>query len=501
MRRSLSETGVRSSLDAEVAADRAWFPTIGESGGEVLVGEVRDEDGDLRAVVYLCPASGEASDQGLLERASDALRLSMKCLLMIIEHERLAQHRRMTTVIRRLLHTPDVRHDEDALVSGAVDELGHAFDATAIEIHVLGGEWTGPLSRRLSAEERDALAAAAERACSAGRVVIVEAGGVWGDDELRTIESALVAMVEDAGARAVVLAPVGAKGAALGLILLARGSGGRAWTDVESDAALDFGHDLGRKLVDARATHRERALLEQLHWHEELRKSFHNTITHELKTPLTIIRANAELLAMADDLPPEAAQRLEAIERGVVRMLGMVNDLTTLARVSDPSRAQVRVTVDVGTLVQEVIAAMEAVAHRAGVTLEMDEPETVCLMTGDPDQLSGALTNIVDNAVKYSDPGDGVCVSLRREGPWLVIACRDQGLGISEADQAALFTPFFRSSNPEAIARPGTGLGLDIVKGVVERHEGRVSVESELGQGTTVRLLFPAMEDRRRRPR
>ena len=68
-------------------------------------------------------------------------------------------------------------------------------------------------------------------------------------------------------------------------------------------------------------------------------------------------------------------------------------------------------------------------------------------------------------------------------------------------DQAALFTPFFRSSNPEALARPGTGLGLDIVKGVVERHEGQVSVESELGRGTTVRLMFPAMDDRRRTPR
>lgn len=493
---------VRVDLDeGEPDGDDVWFRAEGPGCGELLVRAVRDEDGDLRAIVYLGPARSAEGGPAVPEQVDEALRLSLRCLLIIVEHERLAQSVRMTSVVRRLLHTPDVRHDEEALVSRAVEELGGAFDATAFEVHVFGAGWTGPMSRCLSPEECDALADAAERACSSHHVVVVEPGEVWGDDELRSIGPALDAMLDDVDARTVVLAPVGASGTALGLMLIARGWEGRRWTDAESEAVLDFGHDLGRKIVDARATHRERDLLEQLNWHEELRRSFHNTITHELKTPLTIIRANAELLAMADGLPAEAAQRLEAIERGVVRMMGMVNDLTTLARVSDPDRDQFRVTVDVGTLVQEVTNAMEAVASRAGVTLEMDEPATVCLTRGDPDQLSGALTNVVDNAVKYSDPGGHVSVSLRREGPWLVLACRDEGLGISMDDQAALFTPFFRSSNPEALARPGTGLGLDIVKGVVERHEGQVSVESELGRGTTVRLMFPAMDDRRRTPR
>lgn len=248
------------------------------------------------------------------------------------------------------------------------------------------------------------------------------------------------------------------------------------------------------------ATRRERDLLDQLHWHEELRRSFLETITHEFKTPLTIIRANAELLAMADDLPPGAERRLEAIERGVARLLGMVNDLTTLAKVSDPSRSQVRVTVDLTTLLREVVLALEAVANRAGVLLEMDEPEEPCLVLGDPDQLSGALTNVVDNAVKYSDAGARVHVALRREGTWIVVSCRDEGLGISAEDQAALFTPFFRSSNPDALARPGTGLGLDIVKGVVDRHAGRITVDSVLGEGTTVELALPAMDESPEQP-
>jgi two-component system, OmpR family, phosphate regulon sensor histidine kinase PhoR len=113
------------------------------------------------------------------------------------------------------------------------------------------------------------------------------------------------------------------------------------------------------------------------------------------------------------------------------------------------------------------------------------------------------VTNLVDNAVKYSDPGHEIWVGVeRRPDGGLTFGCRDEGIGISDADQANLFAPLFRSTNEEALMRPGTGLGLGIVREIMQRHGGSVEVESVLGRGTCVRLHFrPLVVDVARFPR
>ena len=101
------------------------------------------------------------------------------------------------------------------------------------------------------------------------------------------------------------------------------------------------------------------------------------------------------------------------------------------------------------------------------------------------------LTNLLTNAIGYSDAGGSVRLVLWRRGDHVVLECADEGLGISAEDQVQLFTEFFRSTNREALDRPGTGLGLTITKRVVERHGGRIEVESELGVGSTFRVFLP----------
>ena len=98
----------------------------------------------------------------------------------------------------------------------------------------------------------------------------------------------------------------------------------------------------------------------------------------------------------------------------------------------------------------------------------------------------------MSNAVKYTPDGGQVTVRLAACGDEIMLSCSDTGLGISTDDQTQLFREFFRSSNPEALAQPGTGLGLAIVSRIVQRHRGRIEVESELGKGSTFRVLLPA---------
>jgi signal transduction histidine kinase len=114
------------------------------------------------------------------------------------------------------------------------------------------------------------------------------------------------------------------------------------------------------------------------------------------------------------------------------------------------------------------------------------------VVLGDESSLTSVVTNLVTNAIGYSDAGSCVRVSLRRGEDEAVLECTDEGLGISADDREHLFTEFFRSTNRAALDRPGTGLGLTITRRVVERHGGRIEVESELGVGSTFRVLLPA---------
>lgn len=470
----------------------AWHPL------DMLVAQVRDDGGDLRGLVYLdLPHRLRRPSPARVAAISDAVALSLRSVLTVIEREAFAHHIRMVQATRRLLRTAHQRHDVAALVREATGTLRGAFHAAAFEMHLLDeeeGTWADALCLGVGPAGLDALEAAAARAWERQGVVIVEQGRVWGDDLLAAeLGRTLTRGLAGAGFGTVVLAPVGAEQQVLGMMLIARAEGGRRWTDAEGAAALDLGHDLGRTILDARSRAREHDLVELLRSREEQRRAFFSSIIHELKSPLTIIRANAELLETTDGLPAGAVRKVQAIERGVARLLDTVSDLTLLQQVTDPAREPARVTVDLAAVLEDVLLTMEAVASRTGVTVELEETSPGWWVLGDPGELSGALTNLVDNAVKYSWAGGRVHVSLSREDGWIAFSCRDEGMGISKEDQAALFTPFFRSTNPDALARPGSGLGLDIVRRVVQRHGGQISVVSALGQGSTVRLLLPAL--------
>ena len=204
-----------------------------------------------------------------------------------------------------------------------------------------------------------------------------------------------------------------------------------------------------------------------------------------------MISGNLELLEM-HGVPEEAKRFVAAMTRGADRMQKVVDDLLLLARVSHPQHPLEQVRVDVADLAREVALLVEAAARGKGQTLTVEVGDRPLLVCGDPAELDRMLGNLVSNAVKYTPAGGHVSVSARRTGDEVVVEVADDGIGISEEDQAGLFGAFFRTTNPEALSESGTGLGLAIVASIVERHGGRVAVASRLGEGTTFTATLPA---------
>lgn len=467
---------------------------------DMLVARIVDDRGDLRALLYLdVPDDLQRPTGPDLLRLSDELAMTLRSIVTAIEREEYGEHMRVIRATRRLARSNPARHDVAHLLREARSTLLGALSVDELEIHVFrdaDGESPDSLGLGMAPEVREALDEAAARAWAEQRVLIIEPEAVWGDAELaRAYADWFAAALAEADLEAVVVAPVGVDDEALGMMIAARRTGSRRWTDGEGVAALELGHDLGRAIANAHATQRERRLLEELRQLEEARHKFLQVLAHEINNPMTVIAANAELLAMNDTIEERDRGRAEAILRGTERLGGLLERLVMLSRVTDPLQPPATTRLDLVQLVRETVGAMAAVAEQAEVTLHLvDEPAAgeEAWVVGDPRELAGAVANLVDNAVKYSDAGDEIWLSVRRSADGgVTFACRDEGIGISEEDQAQLFTPLFRSTNDDALNRPGTGLGLGIVREIMHRHGGTVEVESSLGVGTHVRLDFP----------
>lgn len=212
-------------------------------------------------------------------------------------------------------------------------------------------------------------------------------------------------------------------------------------------------------------------------------------VSHEFRTPLTSILGYAELLLDDHDgLPESHREPLVIIRRNSQRLLGLVSDL--LASRSG-QLIVIPQAVNVAELVRASISAALPRAAAGKVRLRAEVPERLDAHV-DSGRMSQVLDNLVSNAIKYSPDGGDVVVSLDAEGPHVVCRVRDTGMGMSEKDQAEVFTKFFRSGNVRNTSIPGVGLGLSITKAIVEAHGGTIQLRSALGEGTTFTVKVPA---------
>ena len=236
--------------------------------------------------------------------------------------------------------------------------------------------------------------------------------------------------------------------------------------------------------MTAQVLERERALVRELKQNDDYRTQLISVLSHEIRSPLTVISANLEMLGGLE-LDPPAARYHGAMARGTERLQKVADDLVMLARVSHPQHPLIPVPVDLHRVVEDVVAVIEPAARAKGLSLHISMEEADLVVQAHVAEIDQLLHNLLDNAVKFTSSSGNVWVSAGRSGGHAVLTVTDDGIGISEDDQAALFRSFFRTKNPEALREPGTGLGLAIVARIAERHDARVEVTSQLGAGTT----------------
>jgi signal transduction histidine kinase len=459
---------------------------------DMLVARIDDEGGQLHGLLYLDePVAGRRLTDAELVRLGEELAFPLRAVRVTFEREELAHRARLTDAAREAVRGLSSRTGVTAFVAAARPHLTAGLRASTLGVRLFGAGGTayGDEMPGCPVELVHALDAAARRAWSRGGVVIVEPQAVWGDPVLEAeVGSRLSEHLVECGAAAMVCVPLGDADEPVGHLLVMRQEA--RWTEAESLAARDLGHDVGRAVQLARAFEREAELVAELRRVDAERAEFARTISHELKNPLAVLVANLELMENSGT-SADQQRMLAAMDRGTQRMERLLDALSTLSRVARNAPLP-EVGLDLSALVAEVVESTRAMAEREGVEL-VELREDGLRVRGDAEDLVAAVSNLVGNAVKYSDPGGKVVVELRQEGDRVVLACTDEGLGISEEDHERLFTDFFRSTNPEARRRPGSGLGLAIVQRAVARHGGTIDSESQLGVGSTFTVTLPAL--------
>ena len=472
----------------------AWHPL------DLLAAPIYDDCGVLRAVVSVdVPKDGRRPGPLQLAVLEKYAGVARTAALLALEPEELADRVRMATETRRIVRAALGEPTLDQVLDACRSAVVTCFDAVGMWVsvfHADGDATTAWYARNEGAtpmfqEIDDVVIRSAHRYWAEGYVPDFSHGRMDHPHLPKEDAEALLRFLDGIGIGSVLFVPLGVGTECLGFLVLARVSDTPQWTQLEFDAALDIGHDLGLAVANARRLEQERAVVTRLRKLDQYRIELVNTVAHELRNPLTSITANLEFLK-EETLSEDGVWSLAAAERGARRMEGVIDDLLTMARVSDPRAPFTPVPVDLRQVVLDVDEECRRTAVAGGVSATTLIPEGDLTVSGRRDELHRMLANLVSNAVKYSDDGGTVTVSLERDRAEVVVRVADEGLGISQEDQENLFREFFRSTNPEALNRPGSGLGLVIVDRIVRRHGGRVEVDSKLGQGTTFMVRLPA---------
>ncbi len=224
-------------------------------------------------------------------------------------------------------------------------------------------------------------------------------------------------------------------------------------------------------------------------------RQFSADVSHELRTPLTILIGELELALRSRKRPEEYEAVLSSALEEVLRLHRIVETLLELARAESGQLTLERKPVDVAAVVREVAEDIELLARERGVRIELDLRSDGMLL-GDALRLRQAVLNLVDNALKYTPAGGSVRLCVCYEADAVVVEVADTGIGIPPEELPRIFERFYRveKSRARASGAEGAGLGLAIVRWIVEAHGGAIEVDSQPGRGTRVRLRFPRQE-------
>ncbi len=238
-------------------------------------------------------------------------------------------------------------------------------------------------------------------------------------------------------------------------------------------------------------------LYADIHAANQAKSDFVSLVTHELRLPMTSIKGYTDLMmsGMVGELNDQQNQFMEVVKRNLDRMSALIRDLGDINRVESGRMAFEFESVDLGEVIGDVAESLREAVDGRQQTLSVSISDNFPLIYADPTRVSQVVTNLVSNAHKYTPDEGDIRVEVVENGRMATISIIDNGLGISQENQEKLFTQFFRAEDREVREQTGWGLGLSIVKKMVEAQDGEINFESELGKGSTFTFTVPLAED------
>ena len=221
---------------------------------------------------------------------------------------------------------------------------------------------------------------------------------------------------------------------------------------------------------------------------EKMKTEFISSVSHELRTPLTAISGWGETLLSDDDLDPETRRKgMQVIMGETERLSQMVEELLDFSRIQGGRMVLTRENVDLAAELSDVVLMYTERARRENKTLLYEEPEGVIIVYADRNRLRQVFINILDNAIKYSDGGDTVAVTLTTISGSAVISVADTGIGIAPEELPRVKDRFYKGKS----SRRGSGIGLAVADEIINMHGGSLKLTSRKGEGTTVTITLP----------
>ncbi len=226
---------------------------------------------------------------------------------------------------------------------------------------------------------------------------------------------------------------------------------------------------------------------------DRIKSDFVNTVSHDLRSPLTAILGYVELIARVGDVNAQQNKFIERVQASVRNITSLINDLLELGRIELGFDAR-KEFVPMPMILQYSIDSLESGIMEKEHELIVDVPDKLDKVFGDPTRLRQLVDNLLSNAIRYTPKEGQIRISMKSENNQVIFRVQDTGPGIPASDQPYIFDRFYRASNIDHDV-PGSGLGLAIVKTIVENHQGRVWVDSTLGNGSTFTVVLPIAEE------
>ena len=231
-------------------------------------------------------------------------------------------------------------------------------------------------------------------------------------------------------------------------------------------------------------------MLERLEEGFSRQKRFVSEAAHELRTPLTAMKGTTEVCLRRDRTVAEYKKSLEELRGEVDHLVGLSKDLLSLSSMESESTDLNQEDLDLTDVVSSAVEIITPVAQSKGIGIEFETPDPTPFR-GDKSKINRMVLNILDNAVKYSPRGSHVSVSVESEGEWITVAISDNGPGISDDELENVFDSFHRLDEARGMNPSGVGLGLSIARWIARAHGGNITVESQLGRGSTFKIGLP----------